>query len=192
VSRAADLHPLLRSRFSPIDFDPGVEMSDDEEATLLEAARWAPSAGNSQPWGFVFARRGDARHDALVEVLAPSSRRWAPSASALVVNLVHRRVEGTDWAYSEFAEYDVGQAVAHLTLQAHHLGFACRQFRAFDLESLTDLLRPRDGWDVLTMIAIGRPVTAEPAERTRRDLSDLTRAAVHADDEAAPSQRHAT
>ncbi|WP_188780748.1 nitroreductase family protein [Marmoricola endophyticus] len=52
------LHPLLAGRGSPTAFDGAAEVTDEEAATLLEAARWAPSAGNSQPWAFVLARRG--------------------------------------------------------------------------------------------------------------------------------------
>jgi nitroreductase len=174
MTHAADLHPLLRGRYSPLRFDPTVDISDSDRGVLLEAARWAPSAGNSQPWGFVFAPRGSAEHTAMVGFLAPSSRRWAPAASALVVNLVHRRVDGTDWPYSEFADYDVGQAVAHLSLQAHAMGLGCRQFRAFDLEGLSRHLKLKDGWDVLTMVAVGRASDAGPSGRERRDLVDLT------------------
>lgn len=171
---AEGLHPLLRGRFSPLAFDPSCRLSDADVVALLEAARWAPSAGNSQPWGFVVARRGDARHDTLVPLLAPSSRRWAPSASALVVNLAHRRVDDSDLPYSEFADYDLGQAVAHLTLQAQAMGLACRQFRAFDLEGVAAAIGLAEGWDVVSMTAVGRPVEQQP-HRERRDVVRLQR-----------------
>lgn len=99
----------------------------------------------------------------LVEYLAASSKRWAPDASALVVNLCHRNVAGTDWSYSEFAEYDVGQAVAHMTIQAVALGLSTRQFRAFDKESLTSTLEIPAEWEVLTMLAVGTPLTPDPS-----------------------------
>ncbi|GAA3821459.1 nitroreductase family protein [Nocardioides panacisoli] len=168
------LHPLLRSRFSPLAFDPDHRLSERDVDVLLEAARWAPSAGNSQPWGFVVARRGEPRHEALLPRLAPSSRRWAPSASALVVNLAHRRVDDSDLPYSEFADYDLGQAVAHLTLQAHALGLACRQFRAFDLDGVAAEIGLADGWDLVSMTAVGRPAEEQP-QRERRDVVRLQR-----------------
>lgn len=173
MDHRVDLHPLLRDRYSPLTFDPACDLTDRDATLLLEAARWAPSAGNSQPWAFHLARRGTDEHAALVPLLAPSSQRWAPDASALVVNLVHRRVAGTDWPYSDFAEYDVGQAVAHLTIQAHALGLGCRQFRAFDLDGLSAHLRIDDGWEVLTMLAVGRPVGPDPGGRQRRGIDDL-------------------
>jgi nitroreductase len=172
------LHPLLRDRFSPLRFDAEHELTDSDVDLLLETARWAPSAGNSQPWAFVIARRGDREHETLVRRLAPSAGRWAPAASALIVNLAHRYVEGTDWAYSDFADYDLGQAVAHLTLQAHAMQLACRQFRAFDLDGLQGDLQPADGWRIVTMTAVGRAAGEAPPPRTRRHLVDLTRAAV--------------
>ncbi len=93
-------------------------MSDAALDTILDAARLAPSAGNSQPWAFVAGRRGDGVHGRIVAHLAGSSARWAPDASVLVVNLARVLVEDTDWEYSEYARYDLGQAVAHMTMQA--------------------------------------------------------------------------
>ena len=150
------LHPLLAGRWSPARFDPSHVAGEDEVTVLLEAARWAPSAGNSQPWAFIVGRRGDATHERLVAHLAGSSARWAPSASLLIANLAHRFVEDTDWEYSEFSVYDLGQAVAHMTLQAQALGLFTRQFRAFDRDGLSAEFGVPDHWEVTTLAAIGR------------------------------------
>jgi nitroreductase len=167
------LHPLLRARYSPAAFDPDHCLNEAELVLLLEAARWAPSAGNSQPWAFLTGRRHDPSYELLTRHLAPSARRWATSASALVVNVAHRYVDDTDLAYSEFADYDLGQAVAHMTLQAQALGLACRQFRAFDLPALTAELRLGAGWEVVSMTAVGRPAYPEVPPRDRRALHTL-------------------
>ncbi len=106
------LHPPLSSRWSPARFDELAELGSDEIDSILDAARWSPSAGNSQPWAFIVGRRGDAVHARLVLHLARSSSPWASTASLLVANLAHRFVEGTDWEYSEFSLYDLGRAVA--------------------------------------------------------------------------------
>jgi nitroreductase len=166
------LHPVLAARFSPLVFDRSHNLTDPQEKVLMEAARWAPSAGNSQPWMFSFRRRGMLGHDSLVTRLANSSARWAPAASALVVNLAHHTVEGTDWPYSEFAEYDLGQAVAHMTIQASAMGLSCRQFRAFDLDALTNDLCIPEGWGVVSMTAIGRALETQ-SDRHRRSVDDL-------------------
>lgn len=180
----ARLHPLLRGRWSPLAFDPAHELAAGEVELLLEAARWAPSAGNSQPWAFLTALRGDDTHGRLLGRLARSSARWAPAASLLVVNLSQRWVEGTDWPYSDFAHYDLGQAVAHMTIQAQAMGLAARQFRAFDADGIAAEFDVPQHWEVTTMTAFGRiPAGVQPhaalvpdqlgGPRTRR--TDVTR-----------------
>lgn len=89
-----------------------------------------------------------------------------------MVNLAHRFVDGTGLPYSEFADYDLGQAVAHMTIQAAAMGLSCRQFRAFDLESLAVDLDVPPGWVVVSMTAIGRAPGSD-AIRARRALEDL-------------------
>ena len=150
------LHPLLAARWSPTTFDPSYQVTLAEVELILEAARWAPSAGNSQPWAFITGRRSDPIHVRLARNLTGSSAAWAPSASLLVANLCHRYVEDTDWEYSEFALYDLGQAVAHMTLQAQALGLHARQFRAFNRTALTVEFAVPQHWEIATMSAFGR------------------------------------
>ncbi len=187
VDKRADepvLHPLLAARWSPTTFDPSYEVTAAEVDAILEAARWAPSAGKSQPWAFITARRSDSIHAPLICHLTGSSAAWAPSASLLVANLCHRYVEGTDWEYSEFAHYDLGQAVAHMTLQAQALGLHARQFRAFNRTALTDEFAVPQHWEITTMSAFGRlppglrnvpePAATEPRPpRHRRSPHEL-------------------
>jgi nitroreductase len=172
------LHPLLSSRWSPTTFDPAHKLTTAEVEVLLEAARWAPSAGNSQPWAFIVGCRGDTVHGRLVRHLAASSARWAPTASLLLANLTHRYVEDTDWEYSEFAHYDLGQAIAHLTFQARSLDLFVRQFRAFDRDGVATEFEVPHHWEVTTMAAVGRlPEGVEQeshrAAQDRRPLEDL-------------------
>jgi nitroreductase len=178
------LHPLLAGRWSPTRFDPAHEIAEDEIEVILEAARWAPSAGNSQPWAFTVARRGTAEHTRLVRHLAGSSAAWAPGAGLLVANLSHRFVEDTDWEFSEFSVYDLGQAVAHMSIQAQALGLHMRQFRAFDRDGIANEFAVPEYWEVTTLSAIGRAApgsgrTSTPEAngdlpvRTRRALEDI-------------------
>jgi nitroreductase len=176
----AELHPLLAERWSPIRFDAAHRVSDGEVETILEAARWAPSAGNSQPWAFIVGTPETDTHARLTEHLAGSSRPWAVSASVLIANLAHRYVEDTTWEYSEFSLYDLGQAVAHMTIQAQALGLFTRQFRAFDREALHAEFAVPEHWEIATMTAIGRPLATRTASgapedpsRQRRALEDL-------------------
>ena len=174
------LHSLLATRWSPTTFDATRSVRPEQVESLLQAARWAPSAGNSQPWAFIVGVRDDRDHRRLVRHLAASAGRWAPDAALLVANLAHRHVADTDWDYSEFASYDLGQAVAHVTLQARSLGMYLRQFRAFDREALAREFEVPDHWEIATMSAIGWvPRGSEPKarekqqERERRPLDDL-------------------
>lgn len=171
--RTDRVHPLLADRFSPYAFDPSGRVDDRTLDLLLDAARWAPSAGNSQPWGFLPARPGEPDHARVLPHLAPSSLRWAKDAGLLVVALTRRYVDDSPLVYSEFADYDLGQAVAHLTVQAQAMGLAAHQFRAFDLDALTTELRPNPGWEIVSMIAIGEAADAPPPVRQRRSVGDL-------------------
>jgi len=164
------LHPLLAGRWSPARFDPEHVVSEAELASLLEAARWAPSAGNSQPWSFLAGRRGDPVHARLVRYLAGSSARWVPDAGLLVANLCHRHVEDTDWDYSEFALYDLGQAVAHLSVQAHHEGLHVHQMAGFDKDGVRSAFGVDERFDPVTVAAVG--VLAGPEALTNDVLRE--------------------
>ncbi|MFE8954916.1 nitroreductase family protein [Streptomyces althioticus] len=167
------IHPLLAGRFSPSRFDPSAAVDDRALKLLLEAARWAPSAGNTQPWGFFTARPGEPEYDRVLPHLAPSSARWATDAGLLVVTLAHRHVDDTELLFSGFADYDLGQATAHLTVQAQALKLAARQFRAFDLEGLTKELNPNPGWVIVSMVAVGKPADGPAQDRDRHSIAHL-------------------
>ena len=178
---AADgVHPLLVERFSPVSFDRTAFLSEAQVDVLLEAARLTPSAGNSQPWMFIVGRRDDPIHARIASHLAPSSARWALDASLLVVNLAHILVEDTDWEFSEFARYDLGQAVAHMTIQGLVMGLGAHQFRAFDRDAVAREFDVPAEWEVTSMTALGVASPAsdgstEPAPRrtrlTRREIT---------------------
>lgn len=174
------VHPALAERFSPTAFDPRAVITTEQVDVLLDAARLAPSAGNSQPWMFVVGRRGDAVHTRIARHLARSSSVWAEGASLIVVNLAHVYVEGTRWDFSEFARYDLGQAVAHMTIQGLTMGLHAHQFRAFDRDAMAREFDLPPEWEVTSMTAFG--VSAHPAEavtapgtsRERKSLEEVT------------------
>jgi predicted oxidoreductase (fatty acid repression mutant protein) len=173
------LASFARERFSPIRFDETHQIGADEIDSLLDAARRAPSAGNSQPWAFIVGRRGDDVHARLVPHLARSSSAWAPAASLLLANLSQRLVEDSDLEYSEFSHYDLGQAVSHLTFQAHSLALAVHQFRAFDRDAIAAEFNVPAHWEVTSMAAVGVPIGEVEAHagagtsRERKPLSDI-------------------
>jgi nitroreductase len=116
-----ELHPLLATRWSPRSFSTDARVAEAELAALLEAARWAPSSDNSQPWRFLIGRRGSEAYKRVFVNLSPENQRWAGTASVLLV--------GAHLADPELrhAAYDLGQAMAHLGFQAAALGLYLHQ-----------------------------------------------------------------
>src|SRR6476469_6208288 len=181
ASTAVSVHPLLAERWSPRGFDRAHEIGDEALTALLEAARWAPSAGNSQPWRFLVTRRGEPAHDRLFAALAPGNQAWAAAASALI--LVAARTAGDDGRPQPLALYDTGQAVAALVTQAQADGLSVHQVGGFDTDAVRAGFGLPDSVTPVVVLAIGRhdgqaglpePLAArETAPRTRRPLSDL-------------------
>ena len=136
-----------------------VDISEQELHTILEAARWAPSAYNAQPWRFVYARRGTAHWDALVGLLNDFNRSWADKASALVI-LVSKKTAVLPGADTPVAfpthSCDAGAAWGCLALQASLKGWSTHAMAGFDKEKAqTDLAIPED-YAVEAAIAIGK------------------------------------
>lgn len=155
---AEDLAEPLRSRWSPSVYDDAHTLDRSEIDQLLHAAQWAPSAGNSQPWVFFVCDRGSANHDRLVARLSRGNSGWVPRAAVVFLTAAHVST-GADAdapAYSDYALYDVGQAAAHLTLQARSMGLHSHQFAGFDHEALAKDLDLPATHVLLTGIAVGR------------------------------------
>ena len=181
ASTTVPVHPLLAERWSPRGFDRAHEIGDEALAALLEAARWAPSAQNSQPWRFLVTRRGDPAHDRLFAALAPGNQAWAGAASALV--LVAARTAGDDGRPQPWALYDTGQAVAALVTQAQADGLSVHQMGGFDTGAVRAELGLGENLTPVVVLAVGRhdseaglpePLAArEAAPRTRHPLGDL-------------------
>lgn len=177
----AQLHPLLAERWSPRGFDPTHQLDDETLTTLLEAARWAPSANNSQPWRFLVGRRGDDTFATVVDLLAPFNQTWARSASALVVAVAQTTDE--TGRPQPWALYDTGQAVAAMTTQAQVEGLSMHQMGGFDADGVRHRFGLTDDLTAVVVVAVGRhdpdadlpePLAArETAPRTREPLAAL-------------------
>jgi nitroreductase len=175
-----DIHPLLRDRWSPRAFDPR-PLTNEQLISLFEAARWAPSGGNGQPWFFIAAPRTDAEaHAAIVSTLAEGNVIWAQHAPLLFVSVV--KLNRDNGAPNHTALYDLGQAVAHLTVQASALGLTVHQMGGFSGDRARELLEIPEGYAPATVVAVGHQ--AEPdvpeglrdreiAPRTRKPLDEL-------------------
>ncbi|MEV6693215.1 nitroreductase family protein [Micromonospora sp. NPDC051196] len=171
-----DLTPLLAFRWSPRAFDPYAEVTRAEAAALLEAARWAPSTGNGQPWRFAVGHRDDDTFKRILVNLPPAEQRWAGRASLLVL-VAHPRTG------HPMAAYDLGQAVAHLTVQATALGLHVRQVTDLDRAGLAADLDLADDLRPYVVVAVGQLgdplslpadlVPDETALRHRHPLGEL-------------------
>jgi nitroreductase len=178
ASTTVPVHPLLAERWSPRGFDPAHELGEEALTALLEAARWAPSAQNSQPWRFLVARRGEQAHNRLLAALTPGNQAWA--ASALV--LVAARTAADDGRPQPWALYDTGQAVAALVTQAQADGLSVHQMGGFDTAAVRAGFGLAEALTPVVILAIGRrdssglpePLAArEAAPRSRQPVSDL-------------------
>lgn len=173
------IDPLFTDRWSPRAFD-GASIDHDTLMTLLEAARWAPSAYNLQPWRFVYALR-DTRHwDALIATLIPFNQGWAAGASALVYILSDRFVRDADGAVksdSHSHSFDAGAAWAMLALQAVRSGLFAHGMTGFDGDAARAAMAVPDGYRIEAAVAIGRigdPATLAEGLRAREMPSGRT------------------
>lgn len=159
----------LRSRWSPSIFDAHRVLTRDELRLLLLAAQWAPSCGNAQPAHLVVAERGSPSHDVLVRHLSRGNARWVPRASAVLIAgaQVAPDEEGEGGYKPFYAEYDTGQAAAHVTLQARAMGLHAHQFAGFDKQAVADELGVPAHVKLIAGIAVG--VLGDPAEVPEED-----------------------
>lgn len=180
ASTTVPVHSLLAERWSPRGFDRDHQISDDQITALLEAARWAPSAANSQPWRFLVARRGEHAHSQLFAALAPGNQAWAHAASALILVAARTSADATP---QPWALYDTGQAVASLVTQAQAQGLAVHQIGGFDSDAVLAEFALDQELTPVVVLAVGRAdpdaelpghlAARETAPRTRHPVSDL-------------------
>lgn len=173
-----DIHPLLMERWSPRAYT-GESLSDTDLLPLFEAARWAPSGNNEQPWRFIVARRDQPDAFARIyDCLSENNRRWAGSAGALVIAVTACiTARGRE---NKHARYDLGQAVAHLSIQATADGLSVRQMGGFSATAAREAFSIPEEYDPVVVIAIGRrgdPSTLADVDR-ERELSTRTRRAL--------------
>ena len=150
--------PIFVSRWSPRAFD-AIPMPVLDLYTILEAARWAPSAYNIQPWRFIYAMRDDAHWDAFLDLLDPFNASWAQNASALVflVSDTLTPAHGSSPArLSRTHSFDAGAAWAHLALQATALGYQAHAMAGIHFAIVRQRLLVPDHYRVEIAIAIGR------------------------------------
>jgi nitroreductase len=178
---AAPILPVLAERWSPRSFDKTHEIAQHELLSVLEAARWAPSANNLQPWRFSVLTRGTELHTKVSQHLSGFNQAWAPSASALiVVSVISKNPEGEPY---KIGLYDAGLAVSDLVVQAQELGLHVHQMAGFDHSAVHATLGLAENLETVVIVAIGKVAPAdqltgpayerEVAPRTRLTLDEI-------------------
>ncbi|HEX4197357.1 MAG TPA: nitroreductase family protein [Caulobacteraceae bacterium] len=154
-----DIEPIFLHRWSPRAFT-GEPIPHASLMSLFEAARWAPSAFNLQPWRFVYAVRDTPDWERLLSVLIAYNQAWVRGASALifVISDRFRRKSDGDKEPLYSHSFDAGAAWAYLALQAHHLGLAAHGMTGFDPErAYEELGVPEADYRIEAAVAVGRP-----------------------------------
>jgi nitroreductase len=170
----APLLDHLRNRWSPRAFDPA-PIPRETLRSLFEAARWAPSSNNAQPWRYILSETEDARARAST-VLTGRNTLWAPKAPVLVCVAAHTLFE--DGKPNRHAWYDTGQATSLLIVQATSMGLFVHQMAGFDAVKARAVFALPENVEPIAMMALGRPGDAgslpdplrerESAPRSRR------------------------
>lgn len=168
------IHELLARRWSPRAFSAR-PVEPAKLAQLFEAARWAPSSYNAQPWAFIVATREDAEgYNRLLSTLVDVNRQWAQQAPVLVLAVAKLDFDHVARP-NRHAFYDLGQAVANLIVQATALDLQVHQMGGFDPRSARELFAIPSGYEPVAVLALGyqEAPPADPSARTRKPLTDF-------------------
>jgi nitroreductase len=160
-------HPideLFLDRWSPRAMS-GEAVSEEELLTLFEAARWAPSSYNNQPWRILYARRDTEHWDAFFNLMVEGNQAWAGDAAALLLFVSKETFDFNGKPYPTHS-FDTGAAWENLALQATMLGLVTHGMQGFDYDRARAELNIPDGFRVEAMVAVGRP--GDPARLPER------------------------
>jgi nitroreductase len=170
-------HPIeavFRRRWSPRSFEDR-PVSAEELRTVLEAARWASSSNNLQPWRYLITRRHEepAAFARLLGCLSAGNQAWAGRAPVLMLSVA--RVVNANGNANRHAWHDTGQASAALSLQAAALGLQVHQMGGFDAARAREVFEIPDGFDPVAAIALGYPGSPDALEEPQRSRETAPR-----------------
>ncbi len=165
---------LFRHRWSPYRFEPrGVET--EKLLRCLEAARWAASSYNEQPWSWIIARREETEaFETMIGCLAEPNQGWARNAGALLLTATRGTFAGNGQP-NRVALHDLGLAAAHLSLQATAEGLQVHQMAGVNLSRVRVVYEIPEDYEPRTAIAIGYPATDPPENDTQREFEKRDR-----------------
>ncbi len=162
-----DINPLFVNRWSPRAMS-GEEISHDDLMGLFEAARWAPSSYNNQPWRFIYAKRNTDHWQRLFSLLVEGNKTWAKNAAVIVVVISRKNFEFNEKPAITH-QFDAGAAWENLALEATSRELVTHGMQGFDFNEARKVLGIPDSFDVMAMIAIGK---LGQKENLPRDLQE--------------------
>lgn len=151
----------------------GEAISHDELMSLLEAARWAPSSYNNQPWRFVYVAKKDAQWDNFFNLLVPANQSWAKNASVLILALSYKKFEHNGEPSSSHS-LDTGAALQNLALQGSSMGLVVHTMEGFDYEKARKLLNIGPDYNIEVMVAIGKPASIDVLPKEIQEQEKLS------------------
>jgi len=147
------VHEIIQNRRSPRSFNGAAKISREDLLAILEAARWAPSAFNGQPWRFYVGQRGDEVFSQILSSLGEFNQSWAKAASALIL-VAGKTTRGDGSPHADY-QYDCGLSAAQLVFETHHRGMIAHQMTGFDREVAHKVLNMDSDIAAVVVIAIG-------------------------------------
>ncbi|MFH1650435.1 MAG: nitroreductase family protein [Candidatus Woesearchaeota archaeon] len=164
-----DIDSIFLERWSPRAM-LGKPLKKEELMQLFEAARWAPSASNSQPWRFVYAIKGTESFNNFLDILMPGNQRWCSKAGALII--VVTKVLRDDGQRDITASFSTGAAWQNLALQGAKMNLVVHGMQGFDYGRAAKVIEIPPGFEVQMMIAVGYPgnKTELPEDLQAREL----------------------
>ena len=168
-----EMNPLIHQRWSPRLFSSEA-VTREEIRQLIEAARWAASARNSQPWRFIIGlKQAPEIWGKLFECLTEPNQQWAQTAPVLLLTLVKKNNEELNIPL-RYGWHDLGLAMGNLTNQAMSMGLYVHNMGGFSPEKAVDLFNIPDEFDPVTIVAVGRiDASVEAPARQRRTFDQL-------------------
>jgi nitroreductase len=146
---------IFIDRWSPRAMS-GEEITKEEIMPLFEAAKWAPSSYNNQPWRFIYALKNSPRWNDFYDLLGDFNKQWTKNSGALVIVLSKKNFEHNG-EYSITHAFDTGAAWENLALQTSISGLVAHGMQGFDYERAKEVLGLNDEYEVHMMVAIGKP-----------------------------------
>lgn len=160
-----DVDPIFVNRWSPRSMT-GESLDSEEFLPLFEAARWAPSSRNEQPWRFLYATRESDAWETFLGFPYSKNRQWASDAAVLVVVCSTTTFEYDD-SYNGTHAFDTGAAWENLALEGARRGLVVHAMAGFDEELAASELNVPEAYDVHAMVAIGVHAPEEASENER-------------------------